>query len=101
MKQIQPFQKHWLQLTSIVVCRLKGARFCENVLFLSQKASKNGRLREPAFVKMTHSPHKEPVTRKMIPLDDVIMVLPCVAICQDKSIYVKLLKWLRIPYLLW
>ena len=23
MKQIQPFQKHWLQLTSIVVCRLK------------------------------------------------------------------------------
>ena len=22
MKQIQPFQKHWLQLTSIVVCRL-------------------------------------------------------------------------------
>ena len=24
MKQIQPFQKHWLQLTSIVVCRLKS-----------------------------------------------------------------------------
>ena len=23
MKQIQPFQKHWLQITSIVVCRLK------------------------------------------------------------------------------
>ena len=23
MKQIQPFQKHWLQLTSIVDCRLK------------------------------------------------------------------------------
>ena len=23
MKQIQPFQKHWLQVTSIVVCRLK------------------------------------------------------------------------------
>ena len=22
MKQIQPFQKHWLQITSIVVCRL-------------------------------------------------------------------------------
>ena len=27
MKQIQPFQKHWLQLTSIVVCRLKS-RLC-------------------------------------------------------------------------
>ena len=25
MKQIQPFQKHWLQVTSIVVCRLKVA----------------------------------------------------------------------------
>ena len=24
MKQIQPFQKHWLQLTSIVVCRLNS-----------------------------------------------------------------------------
>ena len=24
MKQIQPFQKHWLQITSIVVCRLKA-----------------------------------------------------------------------------
>ena len=23
MKQIQPFQNHWLQITSIVVCRLK------------------------------------------------------------------------------
>ena len=23
MKQLQPFQKHWLQITSIVVCRLK------------------------------------------------------------------------------
>ena len=23
MKQIQPFQKHWLQLTSIVVCRIE------------------------------------------------------------------------------
>ena len=23
MKQIQTFQKHWLQITSIVVCRLK------------------------------------------------------------------------------
>ena len=27
MKQIQPFQKHWLQLTSIVVCRLKLTEF--------------------------------------------------------------------------
>ena len=25
MKQIQPFKKYWLQLTSIVVCRLKCA----------------------------------------------------------------------------
>ena len=25
MKQIQPFQKHWLQITSIVVCRLNGS----------------------------------------------------------------------------
>ena len=25
MKQIQPFQKHWLQITSIVVCRLNLA----------------------------------------------------------------------------
>ena len=24
MKQTQPFQKHWLQIISIVVCRLKG-----------------------------------------------------------------------------
>ena len=24
MKQIQPFQKHWLQITSIVVCRLNS-----------------------------------------------------------------------------
>ena len=28
MKQIQPFQKHWLQITSIVVCRLKAMRRC-------------------------------------------------------------------------
>ena len=27
MSQIQPFQKHWLQLTSIVVCRLKLIQF--------------------------------------------------------------------------
>ena len=27
MKQIQPFQKHWLQITSIVVCRLKAADY--------------------------------------------------------------------------
>ena len=71
---------------------VKGARFCGNVLFLSQKASKNGRLREPALVKMAYAPHKVPVTRKMFPFDDVIMVLPCVVIYQDKSIYVKLLK---------
>ena len=30
MKQIQPFQKHWLQLTSIVVCRLKCFFLKEN-----------------------------------------------------------------------
>ena len=50
------------------------------------------RLREPAFVKMVYSHQKEPVTRQMFPFDDVIMALPCVAICQDKSIYVKSLK---------
>ena len=31
MKQIQPFQKHWLQLTSIVVCRLKANRLSPNL----------------------------------------------------------------------
>ena len=29
MKQIQPFQKHWLQLTSIVVCRLKCSNWAK------------------------------------------------------------------------
>ena len=53
---------------------------------------RDGQLREPAFVKMVYSPHKEPVKRKMFPFDDVIMVLACVAIYQDKSICVKLLK---------
>ena len=33
MKQIQPFQKHWLQITSIVVCRL-------NLIF-NQQQSRN------------------------------------------------------------
>ena len=47
---------------------------------------------EPAFIKMAYSPHKGPVTRKMFPFDEVIMVIPCVAIYQDKSVYVKIFK---------
>ena len=31
MKQIQPFQKHWLQLTSIVVCRLNPSSDSDKV----------------------------------------------------------------------
>ena len=37
MKQIQPFQKHWLQLTSIVVCRL-------NPLWISDAIWRHGSL---------------------------------------------------------
>ena len=37
MKQIQPFQKHWLQLTCIVVCRLKG----ELVLTITHAGTQN------------------------------------------------------------
>ena len=32
MKQIQPFQKHWLQITSIVVCRLNRVHISWDVL---------------------------------------------------------------------
>ena len=34
MKQIQPFQKHWLQITSIVVCRLKGFDMWDKIVGL-------------------------------------------------------------------
>ena len=30
MKQIQPFQKHWLRITSIVVCRLNTLETKQN-----------------------------------------------------------------------
>ena len=53
---------------------------------------RDGRQGEPAFMKMAYSPHKGPVTRKMFPFDDVIMVIPCVAIYQDNSIYAKISK---------
>ena len=33
MKQIQPFQKHWLQITSIVVCRFKKTCICSTSTF--------------------------------------------------------------------
>ena len=125
MKQIQPFQKHWLQLTSIVICRLNIAFFtiflpvimaaiiwyapnmivphkwtqvcaqyslqwhhneCDGVsnhqphdcllnrLFKAQiKENIKARRHWPV-----NSPHKgpvtRPVTRKMFPFDDAIMV---------------------------
>ena len=53
---------------------------------------RDGRQGEPAFMKMAYSNHKGPVTRKMFPFDDVIMVIPRVATYQDWSIYVKIFK---------
>ena len=54
MKQTQPFQKHWLQLTSIVVCRLK--------------ANKIVRLQKRAIRVITNSKpntHVEPLLKKL------------------------------------
>ena len=41
MKQIQPFQKHWLQLTSIVVCRLKKYYLLTGLMSVRRQDSKN------------------------------------------------------------
>ena len=38
MKQIQPFQKHWLQITSIVVCRLKWNQNENVIIFIQENA---------------------------------------------------------------
>ena len=40
MKQIQPFQKHWLPLTSIVVCHLKWNISQNTKLFINEKVFK-------------------------------------------------------------
>ena len=80
-------QKHWIILChyndvvmSVMVSQITGVSIVYSVVVSGADQRKHQSSASLAFVRAIHrwpvnSPHKRPVTRKMCPLDDVIMVL--------------------------
>ena len=84
MKQIQPFQKHWLQLTSIVVCRLKTLRSRQNGCLFPDNIFKLIFLCEKLFVVFRFGFHRYLLPRGQftITLGTLIRIM---ALCKNRQ----------------
>ena len=89
MKQIQPFQKHWLQITSIVVCRLNLKHS------LRSYYSKRAKYRFEAYVIIRRECHYLLMNQSMSPRQPILGLLSWGPIFALKS--VQLIWSLGIP----